>query len=224
MISAMIYKDFSIIKRTAATYLLMMLFYFGMTIGGVFQGTGMMNMFASVLAIAVPLSGFAFDEQARWEKYAITLPLGRKGVVQAKYMMALLLTVCAGLLIVLMNLIIFAFFPSRIASLPAALLTVVGMMAGCTLVQSLLIPPCMKYGVQKARVILIIVFATTAAVMVPLSMSVFFPMWARSIISGLSQAMLGQIAAVVLAAFVAAVLLMFVSYRLSLRIYEKKEF
>jgi hypothetical protein len=224
MISAMIYKDFAIIKRTAGMYALMILFYFGMTIGGVFQGTGMINGFATTFAIALPLSCFALDEQARWEKYAITLPLGRRGVLQAKYVIALLLTVGMGLLIALMNLAIFAFFPSRIDNLPASLLTVVGMMAGCMLMQSLLIPPCMKYGVQKARVILIIIFATTAAVMVPLSMSVFFPMWARVAISGLRQAMLGQIAAVVLAALAAAVLLMFVSYRISLRIYEKKEF
>ena len=223
MIGAMVYKDVAIIKRTARMYLLLVLLYLLMTMSGVFEGTGMVNSFAAMFSVSVPLGCFSLDELARWEKFAITLPLGRKGVVQAKYAMVLLLTVVTSLFIVLMNLALFAFFPSQIPSLPAGLLSAVAMTAGCLLVHALLTPACFKYGVQKARVAIFIALAAAVAIMIPLGMMTTLPLRATAAISGWNP-LVGEVGVLVAGALVAAMLLLFVSYRLSLRIYEKKEF
>ena len=223
MIGAMIYKDFAIIKRTVSIYLLMMLLYFGMTLGGVFEGMEIMNSFAAMFSVSVPMGCFSLDEQARWEKYAVTLPLGRKGIVQAKYVLNFLLTAITSLFIIILNLVTFTLFPSRISSLPGSILSAIGVTVGCLLIHAVLTPAYLKFGVQKARMVILFAFAGIVAIFMSLQL-MSFPARATVAVHGWSQATLEQVGAVVLTLLAVALLLLFVSYRISLRIYEKKEF
>ena len=223
MIGAMIYKDFAVIKRSAAFYIGLMALYFGMAVAGVFEGTGMLNSFAGMFSLAIPMACFSVDELARWEKFAITLPLGRKGVVKARYVMILLLTIGTMLLIVLLNLALFVFLPSRISSLPAGILGAVGVSAGCLLVHAIMTPVCFKFGVQKARVVVAVTAGVATMAAVSLSAITVFPMLGIAAVKGWSP-LLGQVSAMVLAGVVGALLLLLASYHVALRLYEKKEF
>ena len=40
----------------------------------------------------MPISAFAYDEQSKWDRYAMSLPLGRSKVVGARYLFVLALT------------------------------------------------------------------------------------------------------------------------------------
>lgn len=53
--------------------------------------------YVSIMCIMIPVNLFAYDEQARWDKYAAALPSGRAGVVKARYLLTIL--VCAGSLV-----------------------------------------------------------------------------------------------------------------------------
>ena len=212
-----------IVKRTMGLYAALMALYVGMTAVGVFEGMSMVNSFAAMFSVSIPLACFSLDELARWEKFAVTLPLGRKGIVQAKYVLILLLTVGTTLLIMLMNLALFAFFPSRISSLPVGLLSVAGITAASLLIHAVMMPACFRFGVQKARVAVFVTLGATVAAITGIGMMTTFPMRATAAISGWGP-MLWQITAMVLGVLVVALALLFVSYQVSLRIYEKREF
>ena len=53
--------------------------------------------YVSVMCIMIPVNLFAYDEQARWDKYAAALPSGRAGVVKARYLFTIL--ICLGSLV-----------------------------------------------------------------------------------------------------------------------------
>ena len=97
--TGLIWKDFMVSKRTVKAYLGIMIFYAALTVMGMFSVT-FVTAFVSVMLIMLPISAFAYDEQAKWDRYAMSLPMGRRGVVRARYLFVLvlaLLTMALGL-------------------------------------------------------------------------------------------------------------------------------
>ena len=89
--TGLIWKDFMVSKRTVKAYLGIMIFYAALTVMGMFSVT-FVTAFVSVMLIMLPISAFAYDEQAKWDRYAMSLPLGRSKVVGARYLFVLALT------------------------------------------------------------------------------------------------------------------------------------
>ena len=148
----LIWKDFLILRKSMRTYLLLMLFYAALSLTGS-SSTVFVSMLV-VMMMILPISAFAYDEHARWDRYALCLPLGRDRVVQARYGFVLFASLLA-------------------AALGGALSLVLSMAAGespalylCVLLASLdmgflccaiLLPLCYKLGVERARPYLMLV-------------------------------------------------------------------
>ena len=88
--TGLIWKDFMVSKRTVKAYLGIMIFYAALTVMGMFSVT-FVTAFVSVMLIMLPISAFAYDEQAKWDRYAMSLPMGRSRVVGARYLFTLLI-------------------------------------------------------------------------------------------------------------------------------------
>ena len=95
----LITKDFLVMRKALKSYVLLMGIYIILDYLDFFDYSFIITFIQMVLAV-MPISAFAYDEQAKWDRYAMSLPLGRRGVVGARYLFVLaltLLTVAAGL-------------------------------------------------------------------------------------------------------------------------------
>ena len=95
----LIAKDFLVMRKTLMSYLTLVVLYIVLAYLDLFD-YGFIIAFIQVVLATLPISAFAYDELTKWDRYAMSLPLGRSGVVRARYLFVLaltLLTVAAGL-------------------------------------------------------------------------------------------------------------------------------
>ena len=140
-------KDFLVMRKGMKTYLLMIAVYVGLAWLGVFNYS-FVTTFVQVMLMVLPISAFVYDEQAKWDRYAMSLPLGRGKVVGARYLFVLILTLCtmsAGLAgIVLIHLF-------QREELTEMLLTLAVSSAMGILVPAVILPLSYKLGAERAR-------------------------------------------------------------------------
>lgn len=93
--TGLILKDFLVLRKTLRTYFLFLIFYFIMALLKLFSPT-FITSFVQVILMILPISSFAYDDLAKWDRYAMTLPLGRRAVVRSKYYFVLLMILVAA--------------------------------------------------------------------------------------------------------------------------------
>ena len=86
----LIWKDFLVLRKTLRLYVLFLLGYLGMALLGIFDLT-FVTAFCAVILMILPISAFSYDEFARWDRYARTLPLSPRQLVGGRYLFVLLL-------------------------------------------------------------------------------------------------------------------------------------
>ena len=177
-----------------------------------------MILYLPLYAGILPVSLITTDETSRWERFALGMPYSRKTLVSAKYMMSILLVLLGTLL----TSVILLLFLNNAFTLQQSVLTVAAIAAGSLLLPSVLLPLNLKFGTAKARLALFILLAVCGSVSaVALNHEgedVRFDLFAKIAAWGLSPALL----TVLLLA--AAVILMFVSWMISVTIYKRKQF
>ncbi len=89
--TGLITKDFLVMRKALKSYLLIMALYAVMAWLDILN-YGFIITFIQVMLMVLPISAFAYDEQAKWDRYAMSLPLGRHKVVGARYLFVLILT------------------------------------------------------------------------------------------------------------------------------------
>lgn len=114
----LIYKDLRLLRGTLLIYIPLIILLYLFTPDSTFAGS-----FSSVLLVILPTSCFAVDEVCGWDKYAATLPVGRKTVVGARYVLMLLLLAGITALVALASLL-----PRCTQSLEEMLLPVVSVL------------------------------------------------------------------------------------------------
>ncbi len=205
-------KDIYNLKRLGKQYAVICA---GMLIWSAFMKNysffSMMIMLSGIMSV---ISSFSFDEAAHFEKYALTLPVTRRELVQAKYI--LLLTFLGGSFLIgtagsiLLNLII----ERGITELPEQLISAASVGCLFLLAFSIMIPGVFKLGVEKARMLLVCIYV-----------GVFGLVWGgiyllRELGIQISDSDASKFFG---AAAVVVLVLVFISYRVSIKIVEKKE-
>ena len=97
----LVWKDILVMRKTLRAYALFLAFYFILGVMGAFD-ISMVTAMLQVILLMLPISAFSYDELAKWNRYAMTFPLGRRAVVGARYLFCLLTALFAsacGLLI-----------------------------------------------------------------------------------------------------------------------------
>ncbi len=120
--------------------------------------------YVSIMCIMIPVNLFAYDEQARWDKYAAALPSGRAGVVKARYLFTVL--VCAGSLVfsLLLQSLVALFSGAQGQERVDLLLSGLLPAAYSCFMNAILLPLLFKFGSQKARLYLILVLGVGVGV------------------------------------------------------------
>ena len=159
--TGLILKDLLVMRKALKSYLMIMVLYAVLAYLDVLNYSFIIT-FIQVMLMVLPLSAFAYDEQAKWDRYAMSLPLGRSGVVRARYLFVLaltLLTVAAGLA---GTALLYLTHQSDPLEMFVTLMvsTTIGL-----LIPTILLPLSYKLGPERARPFLYaIVFIPTIAV------------------------------------------------------------
>ncbi len=151
---ALLLKDLFVSRRYLKTLTILLVCY--MVFAVVIKSPTLVTGFCVLLALMFLLTSFAYDEQAKWEIYALSTPVSKNKVVLSKYILFVLCDF-AGCVPALIVLAVFSLFgltgvdADTFLSIPACFFAALG-------VGFLLIPIILKYGTEKCRLIMIILF------------------------------------------------------------------
>lgn len=171
---------------------------------------GMIAMMSAMMVI----TSMSYDEYAKWDKYALTMPIVKKDIVLSKYILlvvtTLMGTVASGLIALIMSMVM------KLQSFKEILLTSGIVSLIMLLLFGILIPILFKYGVEKARIIMFAVFGIPALALVGFA----------KIMQKLNipKPSMEQVKMLGYAFPVIVLIVIFLSYNISVSIYNKKEF
>ncbi len=204
-----VYKDLRLLGNLWKTYAMILGIFLLLTVTGVYEPTFFLTMTAMLLCM-YPATSFSYDELAKWDRFAITVPDGRKKVVQGKYMFALILLLGA----LAVNLLLSLALPLLGKGLPDTnLIIAVAGTAAAFLLNAVLLPLLFRFGSQKGRIFLVVGIAFIAGIL-----------GALSVIGTSVSFGSGDLIPCLIVLLALALGLLFVSYRVSLNIYKKKDF
>lgn len=216
--TGLIMKDLLVSRRSLKAYLGIMLFYAVLTFLGVFN-FAFVTAFVSVMLIMLPIGAFTYDEQAKWDRYAMALPLGCKAVVGARYGFTLLVALTSLALTLLSGV---AVSVTDQGSFLEVMVSGLGTLAAGLLIADILLPLCYRLGAERARPYLYaIIFIPVIVLFLAFRMGVHID---TSWLDRLALASPGALLALSALPVLAALALMFVSYLISCRVAANKEY
>ena len=206
----LIKKDLLIIKSNLKLVTVMLLVFFVMALQGQFD----MSFILTFIIVMLFISTFSYDEYNKWDAYAITLPGGRKNVVKSKYIAGLLLTTASVVVTILLNYLVYII--TNNLDFNKFISTLIGSCFAIVLIQAIVYPLIFKYGMEKGRVLLFVLafvfvgvielFSKVVNITIPTNVASFFDSYWFIIVP------------------IILILILFTSYKISDKIYSKKEF
>lgn len=153
--TGLIKKDFYLSVSMFRSYVLVAAVFALLTLAGIYEISFFVT-YMSVMCIMIPVNLFAYDEQARWDKYAAALPSGRAGVVKARYLFTILVCLGSLLFALLLQLIVALFTGAQGQERTDLLLSGLFPAAYGCFMNAILLPLLFKFGSQKGRIYLIL--------------------------------------------------------------------
>ena len=223
MIKGLIEKDLYNLS-SYKTSLIIVIIFCGIAI----IGTGNINLGPIIICTIIgmiSLSTFSYDEISKSNKYILTLPTNRKEIIKAKYILAIGSTILGGILGIILTIIIANIMnyvrPDNLIDLnyESLITTTIGGMFGISLIQAIQIPSIYKWGAEKGRVqmfILVFILIVLVAGVGYLIMKSSFNIDLAKI-----ENIMQQYGLILLLALMAV--MYYISYKVSNKIYSKKE-
>lgn len=173
--------------------------------------TGNSSLISSMLLVfcgMLPMTATALDEQSRWNVYAQCMPISRKQIVSAKYLMVLIISLAAFLIAMLIAALSMIRGP---VNWTEVLLVNGGVICVLLLMCAFTLPMMYKLGVEKARLAIMLVYILC---LIPL----FIILGNEDMVQALNTWWVPALIPLVVAAVFVA------SYFISVKIYRAKEF
>ena len=202
----LILKDLLYLKRTGKVLIAMLIFYVILMANSkrAFSDT-LLSSFVVMLTMILCSNAFGYDEVAKWKLYELSFPVSKKQIVLARYLLALSFATVLTLLSFLLEWMIFR-------GVTADSLAVLSVSWGISLfLCSILFPLFYRYGMQKARLILLLLLLIPS-LGIALFQAISIPALSES-----SVLLLIQLFPVF------AALVFFVSFLISCRVYASKD-
>lgn len=214
--TGLILKDLLILRKTLRSYLFMLIVYVGIAFTGVWSAD-IVGVLLVVMVVMLPMNVFAYDKQAKWDTYGLALPVGRTKTIAARYLCVLLLCLLSVGLTAILGVMLYA--AGRVEE-PVEFLvscSVMGLMS--VLVNAIMLPFLYKFGPERARMMFFGIMGGIALVAVVFLIPLGGLEWLKS----LDAPTLEQIAAVPVAAVIAGLALLVLSFLLSRHFYGAKD-
>lgn len=201
-------KDLMNLKGQAKVMLLLLGFY--MVMAFVSREQSYFGGVVTILCALIPVTALSYDERAKWDHIALTMPVSRRDMVLSKYLLGGAFALGALVLNISFQLIMGA------QAMADILMTSLLMCGVGVLFLSILLPILFKMGVEKGRILMMMVLFIPTGLVMLLSQS-GLPAPDPEVLATMERW-----APMVMAMFL--VLVTVLSITLSLRIYQKKEF
>lgn len=207
-------KDWYILRKQMRTYAMILVVYALLSISGAW-GSNLIAAMVALVTLMCPLTAFAFDQATRWDAYACSLPGGGKGAVAGRYLSTISVWLMATVLCCVISAVLWA---AGLLEGNILELLVGNLVSGATglLMAAVTLPLCYKFGVERGRVLMTLVFVC-----------IFVGILATpGLVDGLLPAAMDTEMLVIggLICFVVLVAAgLYLSYRISRAIYLKKE-
>lgn len=163
------------------------------------------------------LSIFSYDEQSKSENYILTFPTNRKEIIKAKYILIIgtlvvsgLIAFCTGIVLTLLTNTVNVFDCRSIL-----IITMSGIF-GVALIQSIQIPSIYKWGAEKGRVQMFLLFFLIIAIVVGLITLV----WNNTNINFNIEEFFNKYGLLLLS--LSVILMYYISYKIACKIYINK--
>jgi ABC-2 type transport system permease protein len=207
----LIKKDFLLIKANLKSMVIIFIVYLILA----FQGTFDVTFIVPLIGIMLFISTFSYDDFNNWNSYAVTLPNGRKNVVRAKYIASIILTVVLGIGALAIGIGI-SYTKTNNINLDEIISSLMGTMLSNFIIISLLYPIVFKFGATNGRIILFVVVFGAAGIGALIAQFVDM----TSIINMINRLDSYSLIAIP----IISVILIGISYLISNKIYQNKEF
>ena len=207
----LIKKDFLLIKANSKQMVIIFIVYLMLA----FQGTFDATFIVPLIGIMLFISTFSYDDFNNWNSYAVTLPDGRRNVVRAKYIASIILTVILGAVALAISAGI-SYTKTNSINVDEIMSSLMGTMLSSVIIISLLYPIVFKFGATNGRIILFAVVFGIAGIGALIAQFVDMT-FIIDIINGLDSYSL-------IAIPIISIILLGISYLISNKIYQSKEF
>ena len=157
---SLILKDIYNIMHNMKALVLMLFIFLFITIPQ--GGAAAYVITCCILCAMMVVTTFSFDENAKWEKYAMIMPISRKDLVLSKFVILLCFclfgTVFGGVLGIAGSAIIGRFHITSVSEWQELLAVCLAGVAISFFLGSLVIPLLFKFGAEKARTLMLAAF------------------------------------------------------------------
>ena len=170
--------------------------------------------------VMLVISTFSYDELNNANTYIVALPYNRKAIVKARYLLSLMSIITALLIGAILSFVTPLLNPNMdfMSTFASSVATIIGVI----LVISLLMPCFYKFGVQKGRVILFIaIMAVSFLIGIILSLFENANLKIAEFFSTLENI---NYLILVVGAILIILLILYISYLFSCKIFKNKEF
>jgi len=156
----LILKDLLILKKQAKIYVIMIIFFSinALATRNFSFLAGMVCMFCAMM----PVTALSYDERANWDKYALSMPVSRKDMILSKYLLGIITTGIGLITLILFQITLFKVTKENI------LITFI-IFGISILFLSVLLPIFFKFGVEKGRIVMLLIFFTPPLIGVGIS-------------------------------------------------------
>ena len=214
----LIIKDLCVLKNQMKTLLLVLAFFIIFSI--INEDATFVLFLIPFYMIMILITTFNYDEFNKWDSYCNSLPLSRKEIVKSKY----ILFNATSLIVLILGILASFIIPSFIenTTFESLFASIIGVAFGICLVISLLIPFYYKFGSSKGRIMLFLCIVILALLIGAItSLDIFNNKELMNIINSLNNLSLGMFTLLLI---ILTVIIMSISYYISVRIYKNKEF
>ncbi len=204
-------KDLAMIKSNFKLLGVLIIVY---TIMGL-MGKMDISFILPFMCVMIMISSFSYDNYNKWDAYSISLPNGRKNSVKSKYITTILMTLIVSIITIVLSFII-SYVNTKTINYEQILVTMFGTLFGTLLVLTFMYPIIYKFGVEKARIgIFLLVFGIV----------IIGSLFANYIdLSNVLKSLAFLEDYLIIILIIVAIIMVYISYIISKKIYEKKEF
>lgn len=207
----LIIKDIYNLKKNLKTTLIIILFYAFLS-----YNTGDVSMLIGLttfIMVSMSITSLAYDDMAKWDGYALSMPVTRKSIVLGKYVLALILSVLSIVVSSILAIIISYIRGDldNIFRIQEILLIIYTVFLVCMFYISIIMPLVFNFGVENSRLLMI------GSMAIPVGIGYLL------VKMGVQLPTEDQLTSILYISPIILILVLIISFSIALSIYKKKD-
>ena len=205
-------KDFCLLKKQMKLMVVFVIFYAIWAVAA--KIPSMMGTMVILLSIMMPITSMSYDEAGQWYRYAFSLPIPRRTLVLSKYVLGFLVALGGLVVSAIGNLVVLSL--TNWENSLESWLIIVGFLEIGMIFLSIIIPVLFQFGVEKGRFLVVVI------AVVPSLLSAMLGSLLKT--SGVPMPSAEVLQAILYSSPLFTFAVFLISFRISVRICQKKEY